>query len=135
MCQGGPGVGAWGVPAAAQPRLCAHGARVFVRLSTAGMAIVKSTCTNDAVRSCRCLRGVGRLYAVVQTVAWCIKAPPFPAPQAVSPENLPDHQATSWPEPNGSAAPEPDKIAVCEGNANFDMHTRRRAPGPTIIWF
>ena len=63
-------------------------------------------------------------YAAVQTVAWYIKAPPYPAPQAVPPENLPDHQAASGPEPNGRVAPEPDKIAVCEGNANFDMHTR-----------
>ena len=29
MCQGGPGVCAWGVPAAAQPRLCLAGARVL----------------------------------------------------------------------------------------------------------
>ena len=61
--------------------------------------------------------------AVTQTVAWHIKAPPYPAPQAVPPENLPDHQAASGPEPNGRVAPEPDKIAVCEGNVNFDMHT------------
>ena len=54
---------------------------------------------------------------------WYIKALPFPAPQGAPPEKNSDHQAAPGPEPNGSAAPEPDKIAVCEGNVNFDMHT------------
>ena len=48
-------------------------------------------------------------------MAWHMKAPPFAAARAVSPGILPDHQATSEPEPNALAAPEPDKIAVCEG--------------------
>ena len=49
------------------------------------------------------------------------KAAPFPAARAVPPEFPPDHQAASGPEPGAFAAPEPVKIAVCEGNARVHL--------------